>query len=150
MHRLISALLMIHIAGYARPATAQTQEIAPEALRKQALTNTSTKVPDGWKVTAKLGGSVNVTDARNVVGAREGTAIQIGFNLGVEVKYKKGQHTWDNVLLVQEAVQRTPAEGVEPEQFVKSLDNLDLVSTYVYRFTNPDWLGPFVRLKLNT
>ncbi|MEO1334245.1 MAG: DUF3078 domain-containing protein [Myxococcota bacterium] len=150
MHKLISALLLIHVAGFAQPAAAQTQEIAPEALRKQALTKTSTTVPDGWKVTAKLGGSINVTDARNVVGAREGTAIQVGFNLGVQAKYKKGQHTWENVLTIQEAVQRTPTEGNEPEQFVKSLDNLDLVSTYVYRFSDPDWLGPFAQFKLNT
>ncbi len=146
------ALAAVCLAGLI-PATAaaQPQEVAPEALREAAMTKTATTVPDGWKVTAKLGGSFNVTDARNVVGAQEGTAIQVGVNLGVEARYKHGQHTWENILTIQEALQRTPPPDDEtPAPFVKSLDNLDLVSTYIYRLRNPDWLGPFGQFKLNT
>ena len=132
-------------------ATAQTDEVASEALRKEALTKTSTTIPDGWRVTAKLGGSINITDARNVVGATEGTAIQVGLNIGAEAKYKQDQHTWDTILTIQEALQRTPNANDEVgSSFVKSLDNLDLLSTYIYRFSDPDWLGPFAQFKLNT
>ena len=132
-------------------AEAQTQEVAPEALREAALTDTATTIPDGWRVTAKLGGAFNVTDARNVVGATEGTAIQLGLNVTGEAAYKKGQHTWDNVLKIQEAIQRTPPPDDDtPAPFVKSLDNLDFVSTYIYRFSEPDWLGPFAQFKLTT
>ena len=132
-------------------AVAQTSEVAPEELRKAAMTKTSTTVPNGWKITAKLGGSINITDARNVVGATEGTAIQVGLNIGAEAKYKQDQHTWDTVLTIQEALQRTPNANDEVgSSFVKSLDNLDLISTYIYRFSDPDWLGPFAQFKLNT
>ncbi len=136
---------------YAAPAAAQTEEVAPEALRKAAMTETATTIPDGWRVTAQVGGSINITDARNVVGAIDGTAIQIGANINIEGKYKSGQHTWDNVLTIREALARTPNanEDIDPA-FVKSLDQLDLLSTYIYRFSDPSWLGPFAQLKLNT
>lgn len=132
-------------------AQAQTEEVAPEALRKRALTKTSTSRPDGWKVTTKIGASLTVTDARSVVGATEGTAVQVGLNLTAEAKYKHGQHTWDSILKIQEAFQRTPPPDEQTSaQFVKSLDILDVVSTYVFRFTEPSWLGPFVQLKLTS
>ena len=139
------------LVSFAGTAMAQTQEVAPEALRKEALTDTSTTVPDGWKVTAKVAGSFNLTDARNVVGATDGTAIQIGANVEVYGNYKSGQHTVENTLKIQEALTRTPPPDDDtPAPFIKSLDNLDLLSTYIYRFSDPDWLGPFFQFKLNT
>ena len=152
MRNVISGALAVAGCTFlSTTAVAQTEEVAPEDLRKAVMTKTSTTVPDGWNVTAKLGGSVNVVDARNVVGTTEGTAIQVGLDLAADANYKKGQHTWGNVLRIQEALQRTPPPDDDtPAPFVKSLDNLDLVSTYIYRFSEPDWLGPFVQLKFNT
>ena len=138
------------VISAASPAFAQNEDMVPEELREAAMTKTSTTVPNGWKVTAKLGGSFNVSDARNVVGATEGTAIQVGVNIAAEAKYKHDQHTWDTVLSIQEALARTPTADGGSTPFIKSLDILDIVSTYVYRFEDPSWLGPFAQLKLNT
>ena len=145
-----AASVAVSVSGSAW-AQATGNDIATEELQKKALTKTSTTVPDGWKVTAKVGGTFNVTDARNVVGAVEGTAIQLGATIGVNADYKYNQHTWENSLSIQEAFTRTPPPDDDtPSPLVKSLDTLDLLSTYIYRFNDPDWLGPFVQLKLNT
>ena len=138
------------VTAWTGTAQAQVEEVAPEDLRKEAMTKTATTIPDGWRITAKIGGGLNVTDARNVVGATEGTAIQISFKLDAEARYKKGQHTLDNILSIIETITQTPTADGEAGPFVKSQDVLDFVSTYVYRFSDPGWLGPFAQFKLNT
>ena len=150
MNRFIVAAAVFTAALGPHLAHAQTEEVAPEALRKEAMTKTSTTVPDGWKVTAKIGGAFNLTNAQKVVGAVEGTAIQLGLNIEGEAKYKKGQHTVDTLLTIRETFQSTPTPDDEFGPLVKSLDNLSILSTYIYRFTEPAWLGPFAQFKLDT
>ncbi|MCB9650552.1 MAG: DUF3078 domain-containing protein [Deltaproteobacteria bacterium] len=132
------------------PAFAQTEVLKEEDTKTKALTKTSTTVPDGWKVSAKLGLSANLmTTNANAAAAgagQEGVSFQFGIVLGADANLKMGQHGWDNKLSVQQGQTKTPNIA----SFVKSVDNLELISTYFYRFQNPEWLGPFARARLQT
>ncbi|MEQ9500752.1 MAG: hypothetical protein RIT81_28025 [Deltaproteobacteria bacterium] len=126
------------------------EEIASEELEKKTMEEPKKegdKPPeDGWKVKGNLGFSGSLTNAQNFVGAEEGTTVQLGVLLGISADWTSGQHGWENSLKAQHAQTKTPALS----SFVKSADQLDLLSTYTYRFNNPEWLGVFGRFKLNT
>lgn len=101
---------------------------------------------DGWSVSGKLGANFALNDNQNVVGTEDGTTLQLGGILSLDATLTSGQHGWKTTLGLQQTQTRTP----QLERFVKSLDQLDLVSTYTFRFENPSWLGVFARLGLNT
>ncbi len=126
------------------------EDIATEDLEKKALETPKgegDKPPeDGWKLKGNLGFSGSLTNAQNFVGAEEGTTIQLGFLLGIDANWRSGQHGWENSIKAQHAQTKTPNLSA----WVKSADQLDLLSTYTYRFDNPDWLGAFGRFKMNT
>ena len=132
------------------PAFAQTEVLKEEDTKTKALTKTSTTVPDGWKVAAKLGLSANLmttnANAASAGAGQEGTSFQFGILLGADANLKVGQHGWENKLAFQHGQTKTPNVA----NFIKSVDNLELISTYFYRFQNPEWLGPFARARLQT
>ncbi len=123
-----------------------TDELEKKAMGEAKKDDKKKEDPDGWKVSGKLGFSGSLTDAQNFVGAEEGLTVQLGVVLGVDANWKSGQHGWENRLQAQHAQTKTPAI----DAFVKSADQLDLKSTYLYRFKNPEWVGVFGRFKLNT
>ncbi|MEL6189150.1 MAG: hypothetical protein AAFU79_31400, partial [Myxococcota bacterium] len=48
------------------------------------------------------------------------------------------------------SIQESFTKPQNPDVFIKSLDQFDILSTYFYRFGTPDWLGLFGRLSFNT
>ncbi|MEQ8278272.1 MAG: hypothetical protein RMA76_37860 [Deltaproteobacteria bacterium] len=126
------------------------EEIASEELEKKTMEEPKKegdKPPeDGWKVKGNLGFSGSLTNAQNFVGVEEGTTIQLGVLLGLNADWTSGQHGWETSLKAQHAQTKTPNLSA----WVKSADQLDILSTYTYRFNNPEWLGAFGRFKLNT
>jgi hypothetical protein len=132
------------------PAAAQTEVLKEEDTKTKALTKTATTVPDGWTASAKLGLSANLlTTNANAAAAGAGSAgasFQFGVLLGAEANLKHGQHGWENKLNVQHGQTKTPNIA----NFIKSVDNFEVTSTYFYRLQRPDWLGPFGRFKLQT
>lgn len=125
------------------------EEIATEDLEKKALEEPKKEdapPPDGWKVKGNLGFSGSLTNAQNFVGAEEGTTIQLGILLSFDANWRSGHHGWENQVKAQHAQTKTPNLNA----WVKSADQLDVLSTYTYRFTDPSWLGAFGRFKMNT
>lgn len=131
-------------------ASAQTEDLKDADVQKKAMAKTSTTVPNGWKIKAKVGLSGNLGDnnanAAAAGAGQEGTSFQIGLVLGAQADFKHGQHGWENKLNLQHAQTKTPSI----DSFIKTQDNLELISTYVYRLNNPEWLGPFGRFKFQT
>ena len=101
---------------------------------------------EGWTKKVWLGGTFSFSSSSNVVGTTDGTSLQFGLILDTSLTLNRGVSTWENVLKVQESQSRTPAI----DDYIKSLDNLDLQTTYYYHFENPPWLGPYGRLRLVT
>lgn len=101
---------------------------------------------DGWTFRLEVGSNVSVNSSSNVVGAVEGTTYQVGFLVNGEAQLKAGQHEWNNKLALNHQQTKTPS--IDP--FVKTADNLELTSMYLYRLESVPWIGPFARARLQT
>ena len=148
-HAQITAVSLALVA-VAPTAFAQTEVLKEEDVQKKALAATSTTVPDGWKINAKLGLGANLVNTNSnaeAAGAGQaGTSFQFSILLGAEANFKHGQNDWETKLNIQHGQTKTP--NIAP--FIKSVDNLEVISTYFYRLQNPKWLGPFGRFKFQT
>ncbi|MBW2734074.1 MAG: hypothetical protein JRH20_16930, partial [Deltaproteobacteria bacterium] len=105
------------------------------------------KVRDvGWDASLTLGASAALANSTSVVGQVDGTTFSLGAQLVAGLDYIKGEHEWRNVLKLSETVSRTPVV----DEFIKTVDLLDVSSIYLYHIKPLPWLGPFARLRLKT
>lgn len=128
------------------PSLAQPVEIAPEDVRAQALGEVEEVRQQGWTPRLTVGSTAAYGHSSQVVGSPDGSTVQIGVLVDGGATLARGQHEWDNGLLVKHTQTRTPLM----DRFIKSSDSLDLVSTYLYHLEAIDWLGPYARFKLST
>lgn len=145
LNRLLIALSSSLL--FAAPALAQTTpgEILEDA-PPEVSPEEKEKTPDGWKLTANLGFTFSFNNAASVVGVENGTTLSIGGVFGFAANLRSGAHQWENNLLLQHTQTKTPVIN----GFLKSLDNLELKSTYFYRFEDPKWFGPFAKANFRT
>lgn len=127
-------------------ASGQDEQFATDDMKKKVMAEEEKTPEDGWAIKAKVGATANINFTDNVVGTDDGWTALLGGVLGATANYREGQHLWENALSLQETFTYTP----QLDRFVKSLDQVDLASTYSYRFQNPNWLGLFARASLNT
>ncbi len=102
------------------------------------------KKKDGVEWSINAGATLNFTDNRQVIGQQDGSAFTFGFKMDAGVTVRDSGHEWRNTLGVLAGVTRTPAL---PE-FVKTQDNLEAESIYLYHVT--DWFGPYARFAWQT
>ena len=133
-----AALTLIAMGG------APAQDVVDDALVTKA--KASEELVDGWSRGLELGftGSFNHSD--HVVGAPDGSTVQFGVVLSGNADLVQGAQEWENELKLQHTQSKSPAL----DRFVKSVDQLDLQTTYLYHMTSPDWFGPFARASLST
>ena len=126
-------------------APARAQDVVDDALVDKA--KNPGELSEGWNYSLNLGLTGSFNHSSNVVGAADGSTVQLGLVLDGSANMVHGSHVWENLLKVQHTQSRTPAI----DRFLKSLDNLDIQSTYLYHLATPnDWFGPFARASLNT
>ncbi|MBX2810847.1 MAG: DUF3078 domain-containing protein [Myxococcales bacterium] len=118
-------------------------ELAKKVFEEPVATATTASK---WNVGFNVGASFSLNTNSNVVGTDDGTTVLLGALVSGSATFKDKQHVWDNTLSLQETFSRSP--GLD--QFIKSVDQLDIQSTYTYRLITPDWLGFFGRATLNT
>ncbi|NJK88961.1 MAG: DUF3078 domain-containing protein [Myxococcales bacterium] len=146
LSRLLFALPCFVLLG-SSPARAQDDEAVPvEEVKKGLAAAQAAEEAEGWKITGSLGATFNLGYADQFVGIEDGTSLQLGGLLGFVARLKDGSHRWNNELSFNTQWTRTP----QLDRFVKSLDLLELKSTYIYLLQNPPWLGPYVRGALLT
>lgn len=119
-----------------------TPAIAPEELRTRLLKAENAR-KDGWTHALSLVGTGTWNQSSNVVGAPDGATLQLGLLLDGSVEQVSGQSTWTTTLKIQEAQAKTPVI----DNFVKSSDSVDLVSTWLHRLDSLPWAGPYVRVR---
>jgi hypothetical protein len=119
---------------------------APKDIAEKAQKKPEEKPPEGWSRKLSLGGTFSFSHSSNVVGSVDGTNLQIGLVLDGSAILRHDQLTWENLLKVQLTQSRTPVI----DDFVKSADNFELQSTLLYRLRQPDWMGPYGRVRLVT
>ncbi len=140
-----NALVASLLTALLPPIASAQETIATEDMKKKVLDETA-PAEEGWTAKAKLGATFSMNHNANVVGTEDGLTLQLGGLLTAEANYRSGQHRVENRLSLQEIQTRTP----QLERFVKSLDQLDVTSTYTFRFLEPQWLGLFATALLNT
>jgi len=122
-------------------------DVVTADLEKQAAARLKAKeAKTAWKRKLALGATGSSTSSSNVVGAVDGTTIQVGVLLDGEAVLTSGAHEWQNTLKVQHARSKTPVM----ESWVKSADNLELQSTWLFRLASLPWIGPFARARMQT
>jgi len=101
----------------------------------------------GWHVMLKGSGTLAFTHSKNVVGAADGSTWNLGLlaNASADYRHKRG-HIWENDLKWQLTYTKAPAM----ELFLKSLDDFDFKSGYLYEIPKIDWVGAFGSFRVKT
>ncbi len=127
---------------------AEDNVIKDADLEKTVKSNVSRE--PGWYPTLHIGGSAQANYNHHVDGVTEGTA----FTFGLEIKagidgifdVSAGKLEWTNGLDIEH--QQTKAPNLN--HFQKSKDNFDFNTMLRYRDNDLDWIGPFVRFRMQT
>lgn len=100
----------------------------------------------GWDLGLSLGTNGSFLQNENIPGQPNGITVQLGLIVDAKAALTWGQHRWSNTLVLQEGQTYTP----QIAGFVRSSDNLELISTYEYGLASLPWLGPYVRAAMRT
>ena len=100
----------------------------------------------GWYPKLRLGGSAALNYNKDVDGVTDGTAFTFGLYIkgGIDGVYKNFE--WQNKLDVEHQQTKTPSI----DSFLKSTDNFDFQTLGLFRIPNAEWVGPFIRFRLQT
>lgn len=132
------------VAVFALPALAQEDLIEQDQIKQETEEREGPK--EGWNLQLVLGFNGAYTHNSGVVGNPDGSNVQLGGVLTGEANLKAGQHEWLNKLNLQHMQTLTP----QLDEFIKTTDNLELRSMYLYSLESVPWLGPFARARLQT
>lgn len=124
---------------------AQAQDVIEDDL-KATVSTAAAESQDGWKLGLTLGATISFQHNSKVVGSVDGANFQLGLVMDGFANFRSGDHEWQNSLGIRETFTKTP----NVDLFLKSTDSLALKTTYLYRIPDVDWLGPFVRVSLDT
>lgn len=136
------ALLLLSTAAFGEERDVQ---VIPEAVEKVAEAAQEGR-PTGWYWALELGSNLSYSHNRKVVGSPDGHTFQFGAILQTHVGYYARPHEWLTELKIQETFSKTPTI----DSFLKTVDALELGTTYFYYFDPPEWLGLFARVRLAT
>jgi hypothetical protein len=117
-----------------------------EALTLKERAPQSVVKEDGWHPSLNLGANISFGSSSNVVGQTDGDSRTYGANLNGGLNYKQQQHELQNSLKIKGATSKTPALP----RYVKSSDELDFTSTYLYSLKSHPWIGPYARASAKT
>jgi len=145
-YRLAIVLVLALAALLPAVAGAAEKDEVVEELRAAREERAKSEVPQGWSWRVALGGTVAFTHNRKVVGSVDGSAFQLGLVFDSHVLLREGPHDWRNEFKLGEAFSKLP----NLDSFLKTGDQLDIMSTYFFHAPAVPWLGPFGRVSLRT
>lgn len=145
MNQLLLSLSTVFLfSAMAFPAFSEEDAEGKLTLKKE---QPEAKVKEeGWHPKLNLGANISFGSSSNVIGQTDGDSRTYGANLDGAINYKKEQNEWQNALKIKGATSRTPALP----RYVKSNDELDFTSIYLYSLESYNWIGPYVRAKAKT
>lgn len=139
----LATIVALFALAVVRPA--QAQEGGPDYIPPSAEgLEKGTKA--GWHPLLKLSANFATGQSQDVPGNPDGVSFQLGHIVNGEINYmsESEEHEWVNALLWQLGHTRTPVV----DAFIKSVDTIDLKSTYLYHIPGLSWFGPFVAFRL--
>lgn len=126
---------------------ARAQEAGPDYIPESAA-GLEAQTKAGWHPRLKLSANFATGQSQDVPGSPDGVSFQLGYLINGELNYLNSseEHEWLNSLLLQLGYSQTPVV----DAMVKSVDTIDLKSTYLYHIPAASWFGPFVAFRLTT
>ena len=100
----------------------------------------------GWTGLFNLGASFNLSINDSVIGKLEGSNTTAGFNIETGGELNREESEWRNRMTFDETFSQTPII----RKLVKSNDVVVIDSIYLHHIPDREWIGPFVRLNLDT
>ncbi|HIA00580.1 MAG TPA: hypothetical protein EYN66_01480 [Myxococcales bacterium] len=147
---LLLALLALPVAalGQAKKSSknSKTTKASEDLVPDKVLSLKEKRANRGWTPLVLLSSSLSFAHSKNVVGVQEGQTWNVGPGIDVRLDYYGDPHEWRNSMTIRHVQTRTPVI----DEFVKTVDSLRLESIYLYHIPEMVWLGPYVRLTLDT
>jgi hypothetical protein len=127
------------------PVEAVTEDVEAAVKDKaEAPPEEEAKEAGPWAATLTLGASGNALHSLQWIGQDDGFTFSAGGVLGGSLIGRFGDHEWRNQLGYELSLLKTPSI----DNVLKSADNLDLKTLYLYRVPALPMLGPFARARL--
>ncbi len=142
---LCLALLLAAKAAVARDVTPD-DAFVPEDLVQEVSAKSEIEEDHGWDFYLRTGLTGSFASSSNVIGATDGNTLTFGGSLHHGVYYTTRLHEWRNDTHTKQAFARTPII----DGWIKSSDEVDYLSMYLYRLPTLRWLGPFGRFRVKT
>lgn len=120
-------------------------QINADTTTEEAVKHRMTR-KSGWYPKLRIGGSASINNNNNVDGVTDGTAFTFGLYVKANVDYVYNWFEWQNKLEIEHQQTKLPTI----EDFAKTADKFDFQTLGLFRIPQADWLGPFVRLRLQT
>ncbi len=138
---MILRLALVASLASASALADDQKDLVPDAVDKKAP-----EVDVGWKWRASIGATFSLAHSKEVVGAQDGSTINLGPGFDVGLDYLGVEHEWRNSLGFRLVVTQTPAI----DEFVKTADSLTFESIYLWHSPGTPWVGPFAQFQLST
>lgn len=102
------------------------------------------KEPSDWEFKLRVGTVFQLSSNKNVVGQVDGTTRSFNASVHGQANFSRGRHLWRSRMDAQGVVVKTQ----NTRRWVPATDFVELET--IYQFRARKWVGPFVRLGLNT
>ena len=101
---------------------------------------------NGWYPKLRIGGSAALNYNKDVDGVTDGTALTFGLYFKGAIDGVYNNFEWQNKLDIEHQQTKTP----NIDSFIKTADKLDFQTLGLFRIPKYEWLGPFVRFRLQS
>jgi len=143
---MVHVLFSLIILAIAVPAVAQDAP-SPTDILAEKPDEPAAERTVGWYPTLKASATFSFSHNKDVVGTPDGINWVLGGIINGGLDYVgKGGHFWLNTLKWELSYSKTPLLS----DFVKSLDNFEFESTYIYQVPKHTWWGPYANFKVKT
>ena len=122
----------------------ENQIIADTATAEAVKTKMSRNT--GWYPKLRIGGSASINYNKDVDGVTDGTAFTFGLYIKGALDYVYKWFEWQNKLEVEHQQTKLPTI----DDFIKTTDKFDFQTLGLFRIPQAEWVGPFVRFRLQT
>ena len=101
---------------------------------------------NGWYPKLRIGGSAALNYNKDVDGVTDGVAFTFGLYINGAVDWVYNNFEWQNKLDIEHQQTKTP----NIDSFIKTADKLDFSTMALFRIPSVEWLGPFLRFRLQS
>ncbi len=126
---LVSSLFVANLASAQTPLT----------IKDKKSLEAAKKVDKPWMPALKVSSQLQFGSSQSVIGQVDGDTTTVGFNLNSGLNYREGSSDWRQTFTYAGATSKSPSLP----KFVKSSDEVNYRSLYIYHFKKTKWISPY-------